>query len=75
MSKSRKSYSQLCKEIEALNKQQNVLAENAGNVLMSELISTEEKVRFLLADASTSELKRLAHRIAPVIVDCMSSNL
>ena len=74
MSKSRKSYSQLCKELQALKEHQTKLEEEAINLFVNELMNSSDELRFRLADSTPNEIKKLANKMAPALINYMNAN-
>ena len=74
MSKSKKSFNDLNKELQMLQDQQNKMVEIGAKIFWDELLTKEASLKRLMADSSPAELKKAAQEIAPMVVRAMSQS-
>ena len=74
MSKSKKTFNDLNKELQMLQDQQNKMVEIGAKIFWDELLTKEASLKRLMADNSPAELKKAAQEIAPALVRAMSQS-
>lgn len=74
MSKSKKTFNDLNKELQKLQDQQNKMVEIGAKIFWDELLTKEASLKRLMADNSPAELKKAAQEIAPMVVRVLSQN-
>lgn len=74
MSKSKKTFNDLNKELQMLQDQQNKMVENGVKIFWDEMILKEPLLKRLMADSTSSELKKAAQETAPALVRAMSQS-